>query len=227
MPGGLTVDGVTEPAAQALADELVAMAEEQFTAQTPLAELLERDADFAKWAETAEPTLLTAKWVAGDPPWELAALFEMADRHDRRLMDIIELHGWPGRGLVGEDGADAAWVIAQHADRHHAERNAWLTLVEQAARLGGADPRHFARLSDRVALVDGRPQLFGTYAALRPDGTVAFDPAPEGGVADVDARRAAIGLPPVADDLYESPDAAPYRWMRTTAGYRWPSTDDQ
>src|SRR4051812_42003603 len=32
-----------------------------------------------------------------------------------RLAQIIAQHGWPGRRLVGEDGARSAWLILQHA----------------------------------------------------------------------------------------------------------------
>jgi hypothetical protein len=207
----------------ALQGELVAMAEEQFEIQKPLAKLLERDPRFAEWDGSAAPTLLTARWEHGEPPPELARVCDTTDRHDSRLAQIVEQHGWPGRGLVGEDGADAAWVIAQHADRHHVQRRSWLPLVERAALSGETDPRHFARLSDRIALVDGRRQLFGTYAVLHEDGTVNFDPPPEGSLADLDARRAVIGLPPLAADLREPPGAAPYCWMRTTPAFQWPA----
>src|SRR5688500_11170778 len=33
----------------------------------------------------------------------------------RRLKEVIAQFGWPGRDLVGEDGAEAAWLIVQHA----------------------------------------------------------------------------------------------------------------
>jgi hypothetical protein len=33
-----------------------------------------------------------------------------------RLKWIIAQYGWPTFDLVGEDGADAAWLIAQHSD---------------------------------------------------------------------------------------------------------------
>src|SRR5438309_8926559 len=42
----------------------------------------------------------------------------MAEVHRRngdRLAAILDRHDWPGRGLVGEDGAAAAWLILQHA----------------------------------------------------------------------------------------------------------------
>jgi hypothetical protein len=35
---------------------------------------------------------------------------EVHDRNAVRLTEIIADHGWPGRSLVGEDGANAAWA---------------------------------------------------------------------------------------------------------------------
>jgi hypothetical protein len=50
-----------------------------------------------------------------------------------RLEEIIEECGWPGRSLVGEDGAAAAWLIAQHAIRLPALQRRSLTLLKEAA----------------------------------------------------------------------------------------------
>src|SRR5688572_26226692 len=41
----------------------------------------------------------------------------MAATHERNsagLRAVLTEHGWPGRSLVGDDGAEAAWFIAQH-----------------------------------------------------------------------------------------------------------------
>src|SRR3954453_2080197 len=102
-----------------LAEELMALAEEQFASQEPIAELLERDASFAAWAQkavTSRVPLPIALWDEGEPPRQLADAWDLLDRHDLRLAAIIAAVGWPGRSLVGEDGADAAWALAQHAD---------------------------------------------------------------------------------------------------------------
>src|SRR5215469_8797165 len=32
-----------------------------------------------------------------------------------RLRELISEHGWPSEDLVGPDGAEAAWLIAQHS----------------------------------------------------------------------------------------------------------------
>src|SRR5688500_12493537 len=41
---------------------------------------------------------------------------EAVHRHNAaRLREIIGEYGWPGASLVGTDGAEAAWLIVQHA----------------------------------------------------------------------------------------------------------------
>jgi len=40
---------------------------------------------------------------------------ELHEQNTARLKEIIAEHGRPGRSLVGEDGAIAAWFITQHA----------------------------------------------------------------------------------------------------------------
>ena len=40
------------------------------------------------------------------------------DENAARLVEIINRHGGPGRGLVGEDGARAVWLVLQHAIGH-------------------------------------------------------------------------------------------------------------
>lgn len=45
--------------------------------------------------------------------------WDQVDVVDRRneafLAAVIETHGWPGVDLVGDEGADDAWLLAQHA----------------------------------------------------------------------------------------------------------------
>lgn len=214
-----------------MADELVAMAEEDLADQSPLAALYDNDARFRAWVErvvvSGGQPLTVARWYDGEPPAELTRIQQLADRHDLRLAEIVADVGWPGRTIVGEDGADAAWALAQHADRHRDLRRGWLRLLQRAVTAGEADPRHLARLIDRVAMVDGQPQAYGTYAVLAEKGIVHWQCPADGSLADVDARRAELGLPPLLEDLAEPPEAAPYRWMRITPAYAWPRANSR
>lgn len=36
-------------------------------------------------------------------------------RNAARLRELIAVHGWPDETIAGKDGAEAAWLIVQHA----------------------------------------------------------------------------------------------------------------
>jgi hypothetical protein len=78
-----------------------------------------------------------------------------------RMKRIVAERGWPGRSLVGDDGAQAAWLLVQHADHDPAFQRACLELLGQAVQAGEADARQHAYLTDRCVLgaVAGRKDL--------------------------------------------------------------------
>jgi hypothetical protein len=116
-----------------------------------------------------------------------------------RLRAIIAEHGWPGRMLVGDEGAEAAWLIAQHADHQLDFQREALALLERAVNDGDAPASHLAYLTDRVRMNEGRPQLFGTQVADITKGVAS--PWPIEDEEHVDQRRANAGLEPLADYL--------------------------
>ncbi len=111
-----------------------------------------------------------------------------------RLREIISQHGWPGRSLVGNEGAHHAWLIAQHADRQLDFQREALELLAEAVSRGDAAQRDVAYLTDRVRMNEGREQVFGTQIAEVKDGNGV--PWPVEDPANLDARRAAVGLSP-------------------------------
>jgi 23S rRNA (guanosine2251-2'-O)-methyltransferase len=138
-----------------------------------------------------------ADW--SEAPTEAQDLLAVNAANVARLGEMIEEHGWPGLRLVGADGADAAWMLAQHADRSNEQRRSWLPAVSAAVESGDADPRHLATLTDRTAVVAGQPQVYGTIVLLADDGEVDF-PVPVADAGQLHARRSQVGLPPLATE---------------------------
>jgi 23S rRNA (guanosine2251-2'-O)-methyltransferase len=211
-----------------LRDELVAMVDRELQAAEAVYALADADADLGRELERrlagpATPLILAlADWESGPP--EAATLLEVNDANGARLAQLVEEHGWPGLRLAGADGADAAWMLAQHADRSNDVRRAWLTALTAAVAAGDADPRHLATLADRVAAVAGEPQPYGTIAMLAADGEVEY-PLPPADPGSLDARRAAIGLPSTAADapFLGEGDLIPYGPDRGTIPVlQWP-----
>ncbi|HEX4862717.1 MAG TPA: DUF6624 domain-containing protein [Acidimicrobiales bacterium] len=166
------------------------------------------------------PRLLTGvEWP--DAPPAAARVIELAADHLARLRAIVEEHGWPGRSLVGEDGADAAWFLAMHSDRDPSFQRRCIALLERAVEAGEADPRHLAGLVDRVESAASGTQQFGTVAMMHEGRALFLVPVsvPDG----LDVRRRAIGLPPVQDDLALEAGQLPYRHLRKSPSYAWPA----
>ncbi len=127
----------------------------------------------------------------------------MAEVHNRnadRLSAIIDRHGWPGRGLVGEDAARAAWFVLQHAIGQPALQRRGLVLLREAAARGDASAIGVAMLEDRIAFFEGRPQRYGTQYDWDERGELA--PWAIEDEAGVDERRRAVGLPPLAENTH-------------------------
>ncbi|HYD99453.1 MAG TPA: DUF6624 domain-containing protein [Alphaproteobacteria bacterium] len=125
---------------------------------------------------------------------EMAALHRW---HAHSLGELIDAHGWPGRGLVGEDGAEAAWIVLQHAIGDPALMRRCLPLLEAAAEAGEAPAWQVAYLADRIRVLEGRPQRFGTQFDWDAEGRLS--PLPVEAPETLDIRRAALGLAPMAE----------------------------
>lgn len=125
---------------------------------------------------------------------ETSARVEAIDlRSTARMKEIVEAHGWPGQSLVGKDGANAAWCLVQHADRDVEFQKQCLPLIDRAVEAGEAEGAHYAYLYDRIAVNESRPQRYGTQYGRD------ARPQPIEDEANVDARRSAVGLEPLAD----------------------------
>lgn len=122
-------------------------------------------------------------------PWEMQ---EIDHRNMKRLEEIIQEHGWPGKSLVGEKAAVAAFLILQHAEPEMREK--YFPLLKEAAAKGEARPQDAAMMEDRILLHQGKKQIYGTQISNK-------EPYPIEDEENVDARRASVGLGPMAEYL--------------------------
>ncbi len=108
----------------------------------------------------------------------------------------VARHGWPRQSQVGPQGARDAWLLIQHADADPAFQRHCLDRMS-ALPPGEVDPVKMAYLLDRVLVAEGRPQRYGTQFQRGEDGRLR--PYPIEAAEEVDARRKALGMPPLAD----------------------------
>ena len=141
---------------------------------------------------------------------------EVHERNAARLRELIESHGWPTRVLVGEDGANAAWLILQHAIGDPALQRRGLVLMQEAE--GEVSRVHVAMLEDRIRVNEGRGQRYGTQFDWDRNGLLS--PLPIEDADGVDRRRGEVGLPPLAEDIERMRD------MSTRNGERAPADWD-
>jgi hypothetical protein len=142
---------------------------------------------------TASPTA-----GKGDPATfeKLAARLKAVDEDNTRwLAGVVEKHGWLTSSLVGRDGADAAWLLVQHADHDPKLQRRCLDLMSSLPR-EEVSRSNLAYLTDRVLLAEGKKQRYGTQFT-RVDSR--WRPRPLEDETNVDRRRAEVGLPPLAD----------------------------
>jgi hypothetical protein len=120
---------------------------------------------------------------------------EMKELHSRNakiLSDIIDKIGYPTIDKVGKEANEATWLIIQHSIGLPEFMKKCAKLLEKAVNENKADPKSLAYLTDRIAVFEGKEQLYGTqfdwdeYGNLSPN---HFDD-----INKVNRRRKSIGL---------------------------------
>ncbi|MEX5745567.1 DUF6624 domain-containing protein [Massilia sp. X63] len=135
------------------------------------------------------------------PQRRLSSHIMLVDRtNTERLKGLLGRCGWPSSATHGAQAVKDAWLVVQHADRDLAFQKQVLALVAQGAAAGGDGPdQSYAYLYDRIAVMEKRPQHYGTQlsAPTRQYCALAFDPMDDR--TKVEARRAQLGMAPLDD----------------------------
>jgi hypothetical protein len=124
----------------------------------------------------------------------------MEDLHMRNaslLNEIVDEIGYPTIDKVGEEASEAAWLVIQHAISKPTFMKKCRALLEVAVSENKADPIHLAYLTDRIAVFEGKPQLYGSQFDWDENGKLM--PHPYDDLEKVNQRRSSIGLNTLED----------------------------
>lgn len=83
------------------------------------------------------------------------------------LDSVLGRYGrWPGLDVVGWEGDEAAWVIAQHADNFVCFQEKCLEFLLKADQVENTNPHNVAYLYDRIQINKGGKQRYGTQMRI-------------------------------------------------------------
>lgn len=121
---------------------------------------------------------------------------EMDSINTALIIGIIDQYGYPGRSLVGDGQASAAWLVIQHAPLE--VQLEYLPVITEAADKGELRKADWALLIDRIRMRQGQAQLYGSQV-IRDEETGQFKFHEIEDEANVNKRRAEVGLGPLED----------------------------
>lgn len=121
----------------------------------------------------------------------------------KEVEGIINDYGWLGPGKIGGQASQAMFLVIQHADLEIQKK--YLPVIREAADKGETSKSNFALLEDRIAIREGKEQLYGSQVWIDPVTNKYYvdllsDPD------NVDERRAEVGLPPMGVYLKQAFD---------------------
>jgi D-alanyl-D-alanine-carboxypeptidase/D-alanyl-D-alanine-endopeptidase len=124
--------------------------------------------------------------------------FYMMDwQNTQDLKALIKTHGWFNISGWGKQADRQAWLLVQHADNEPEFQKEVLALLSKLYKSKETDPANYAYLYDRVASSfkdpsKRKPQRYGTQGSCVGPGK--WEPLPIEDAANVDKRRAEVGL---------------------------------
>lgn len=118
-----------------------------------------------------------------------------------RLKELIEANGFPTREMVGVDAMEGVFYIIQHADKDIKWQESQLVHIEKAVKAGDLDANSYAYLYDRIKMLQGAKQRFGTQFSKVDSFTKEIVLVPVENLEKLDDIRREIGLMPI--DLYK------------------------
>ena len=130
---------------------------------------------------------------------EMTALWKTINEKDSinliAVKKILDERGWLGPEVVGGRGNTTLFLVIQHADLETQEH--YLPMMREAVKNGKARGSSLALLEDRVAMRNGKEQIYGSQIHRKEDGSFYVNDLQEPEY--VNQRRAEVGLGPIEE----------------------------
>ena len=113
-----------------------------------------------------------------------------------KISKILDEKGWVGKDVVGAQANETLYLVIQHSPLQYQQK--YLPMMREAVKKGNANSRNLAYLEDRIALREGKRQIYGSQIAINSiTGKSHISPLQDPD--NVDKRRAEVGLGPIAN----------------------------
>jgi hypothetical protein len=131
---------------------------------------------------------------------EMTAVWDTIRYYDdinlRRVRQILDTKGWLGPKEVGATGNSTLFLVIQHSNLPVQMK--YLPMMREAVKAEKAKGSSLALLEDRVALGQGKKQMYGSQIGMdRATGKYHIQPIND--PKNVDKRRAEVGLGPLSE----------------------------
>lgn len=113
-----------------------------------------------------------------------------------RVVSLIETCGMPTTKEVSPKQMSAIWLVFQHADNDN--RKKYFPLLKKASENGDLKKSQIALMQDRILMVDGKPQIYGSQITKNQE-TKRWEIYDLENPEFVDKRRAQVGLGPLKE----------------------------
>ncbi|GGH07524.1 DUF6624 domain-containing protein [Mucilaginibacter phyllosphaerae] len=111
---------------------------------------------------------------------------------------VIKKYNWPYDSFISKEESRIIFITIQHAKL--SVQKQYVSLISDAARIGKIKFTHLGLLQDRIAIQEGKPQIYGTQIGQDSE-TKEYFVLPVINMNLIDERRKLMGFTPMADYL--------------------------
>jgi hypothetical protein len=111
----------------------------------------------------------------------------------KKIEDILDKYGYPGKKMVGDKYSGIAWLVIQHSNLETMKK--YYKLINEAMKAGELAKSSYALFEDRYRMWSGEKQIYGSQVKNDKDGKPYFHPIED--EENINKRREEMGMEPL------------------------------